>query len=399
MKKLRILFECPSYLPVRGGIQIGTHITAKELIRRGHDVSVLCEQTDLKFKEYEIIDKVKVYRFPKASLPKAFKSLTFVHKQAKIKKYLKSFLEKNELDVVISRFPFYVSPTKSIRDIPLIYYQPSIVHIALEKSASNIVGLLNKFNQHIRSMNAYSIEKKAVKLADRTLARGKAMVQVDIEDLKAEKKKIGILTHGICTNDFKSRKKDKSLIKKYNLKNKKVVLTVSRLTPDKNNVGLLRAFSNVKDKESILLIVGGGKEEKDLRKLASKLDIEDRVVFAGNQDDVRKFYNLGDVFVLASEQEGFGIVFLEALASGLPIIGYKAEKGRVMTAVEDIIGNKKIGFAVKNEKDMANKIDLLLKDKKLLSKMKVNAKKRAKDFSWKDLVDNLLKEIDKVINK
>ena len=57
---MKILFECTKYLPSLGGVEIGTHSLAKELIKNGHDVSVLCQNYD-RGKSYEVIEKVKVY--------------------------------------------------------------------------------------------------------------------------------------------------------------------------------------------------------------------------------------------------------------------------------------------------------------------------------------------------
>jgi glycosyltransferase involved in cell wall biosynthesis len=71
---------------------------------------------------------------------------------------------------------------------------------------------------------------------------------------------------------------------------------------------------------SLLVIMGKGPLEKDLKRLALDLGIAESVVFTGNVPDGKKYFKAFDVFALTSDHEPFGMVLLEAMAAGLPLI-------------------------------------------------------------------------------
>jgi phosphatidylinositol alpha-1,6-mannosyltransferase len=122
------------------------------------------------------------------------------------------------------------------------------------------------------------------------------------------------------------------LAARYGLRGKRVLLTVGRLDPAERRKGqdqviralpgIIAAFPDV-----VYLIVGGGADAARLETLARELGVADHVVFAGtvSADELPQLYRLADVFVMPSTQEGFGIVFLEAAASGLRVIGGNAD--------------------------------------------------------------------------
>jgi glycosyltransferase involved in cell wall biosynthesis len=99
-----------------------------------------------------------------------------------------------------------------------------------------------------------------------------------------------------------------------------VVGAVCRLEPVKGVAGLVIAFHAAGLPSSRLLLVGDGSLRTELEQLAARLGLGDRVTFAGFRHDVRDLYYLFDVFVLNSLDEPFGLVVLEAAASGLPVI-------------------------------------------------------------------------------
>ena len=86
---------------------------------------------------------------------------------------------------------------------------------------------------------------------------------------------------------------------------------------------LLRSFSRAAGDHIRLYIAGDGAERRRLMDLATSLNLGERVCFAGWQDDIRSFLLQGDLFVLPSRYEPFGIAVLEAMACGIPIIATK----------------------------------------------------------------------------
>lgn len=390
---MKILFQCPKYLPSLGGIEVGTHTLAKQLIKKGHDIFVLCQNYD-GGKSYEIIDGVKVYRYPAPKFHPIFKIWSFSIQQKNIEKFLGYFLKKNKFDLVVPRYFFFVKPTKKISpETRIAYLQPSIAYLALKKMMNNTKNILDKFVYFFRYKNTVHMEKEAVELSDIVFSRSSAMDRIDKEKFGIPEDKIFRYTQAINLEKYKPMNLS-NMRKKLGIEKTKNLITVSRLTPDKNNLGLIRMFAMIKSDDFRLVIVGDGPERNVLEREAKKLKVKDRVLFLGEKKNPEKFYNLGDVFVLASTQEGFGTVFTEAISCGLPIIGFDSDYPENITAVKDIIGDSLCGFAVKNNKEMAEKIKEILSDKEILDKMSKNAIKRSKDY----VEDKIAGEFLEVIN-
>lgn len=105
------------------------------------------------------------------------------------------------------------------------------------------------------------------------------------------------------------------------------ILSVGNLKPEKNHSLLLRAFSKMSRTDATLVLLGQGESEAALMELASDLEIENRVVFAGFHADPSPFYATADLFVLSSDHEGFGNVIVEALSFGLSVISTDCPSG------------------------------------------------------------------------
>lgn len=102
-----------------------------------------------------------------------------------------------------------------------------------------------------------------------------------------------------------------------------IVGNVGRLHHDKDQATLLRGFKKALPSlpaNSLLVIMGKGPLEKDLKQLALDLGIAESVIFTGNVPDGKKYFKAFDVFALTSDHEPFGMVLLEAMAAGLPLI-------------------------------------------------------------------------------
>lgn len=129
--------------------------------------------------------------------------------------------------------------------------------------------------------------------------------------------------------------------------------TVSRLVEQKNIPCLMKAFRIVQTirPKSKLIIVGGGPLEKDLKKLAIDLRIDERVIWVNHSQQVLGLLAAMDVFVLTSYYEGFGMVLLESLSSKIPIVASN------VSAIPEVLG---MGYPflakVDDEADFASKI-------------------------------------------
>lgn len=99
-----------------------------------------------------------------------------------------------------------------------------------------------------------------------------------------------------------------------------VVGHVGRFAIQKNHKFLLKVFADIQKfkPDSLLVLVGDGELEDEIRLLAEELNLVDKVIFLGQRNDIADLYQAFDVFVLPSLYEGFGMVAVEAQASGLP---------------------------------------------------------------------------------
>lgn len=144
--------------------------------------------------------------------------------------------------------------------------------------------------------------------------------------------KTHLLPNAIRAEDYGIRPRPADLVAQYQLEGKRVLLTVGRLESEERYKGFDEVLEILPGLPSdiVYLIAGTGSDESRLREKAARLGIARRVIFTGLFPDTDKLdlYSLADVYVMPSRGEGFGFVFLEALASGIPAIGSKLDGGR-----------------------------------------------------------------------
>ncbi|AHF10907.1 glycosyltransferase family 4 protein [Dehalobacter restrictus] len=140
------------------------------------------------------------------------------------------------------------------------------------------------------------------------------------------------------------------------------ILSVSNLKKTKGIDLNLRAVSSLTKKYPSLkyFIAGDGEERKALEDLTESLNLKDKVVFLGKltHPEVMKEMAEADIFCLPSWQEGFGVVYIEAMAQGLPAIGVRGE------GIEDALihGQNGLLVAPRNVEDLSGALDALLRD-------------------------------------
>jgi glycosyltransferase involved in cell wall biosynthesis len=157
-----------------------------------------------------------------------------------------------------------------------------------------------------------------------------------------------------------------------------VITTVGRLVDVKDHPTLIRAFALVrKSREASLQIAGVGPNRERLVALAAELGVAADVHLLGWRDDPYSILQDSDIFVLSSTTEGFGIVLVEALACGLPVVSTDCRSGP-----REILEDSRSGLLVPvgDPEAMATAILRLLEDGELYSQMSTQATRRASDF-------------------
>jgi glycosyltransferase involved in cell wall biosynthesis len=141
-----------------------------------------------------------------------------------------------------------------------------------------------------------------------------------------------ILPNAIHAQEYGIRRRNAQTVKKYGLEGKRVLLTLGRVSLAEQYKGFDEVIEVLPelDGDVVYVIAGGGDGVRALERKAAALGLADRVVFTGKFAESEKadLYGAADVYVMPSRGEGFGFVFLEALASGLPVIGSRLDGGR-----------------------------------------------------------------------
>ena len=174
--------------------------------------------------------------------------------------------------------------------------------------------------------------RRALQLADRVIVVSRFTEAVARELLGPvqEKAKLALIPNGVDRQRFKPLPRRAELVERYGLRERFVYVSVCRLVEKKGVDNVIRALAELLPSvpDAMLLVVGAGPFEPALRLLAKLSGVADRVVFTGAVSDAAlvDHYCLGDVFVMPNRRlpdgdtEGFGLVFLEANACGLPVI-------------------------------------------------------------------------------
>lgn len=171
--------------------------------------------------------------------------------------------------------------------------------------------------------------KKALACADQILAVSNYTRERLIAEQHLNPQQIKVLPNTFNAERFKIEPKSDYLLKQYNLSPEQpIILTVARLADIQRYKGydqILRALPKIRQTIPNVhyILVGKGEDRTRIEELIEKLKLKDCVTLAGFIPDkqLSDYYNLCDVFAMPSKREGFGIVYLEALACGKPVIG------------------------------------------------------------------------------
>ena len=190
-----------------------------------------------------------------------------------------------------------------------------------------------------------------------------------IERSLGEHPKLVQIAPGIALDVFTPGPKPADLVERYRIKNVPTILCVGRLVKRKGQDKLIKALPEIKDEfpNVRLLLVGEGPLRKKLSKLVKKLQLEDNVIFTGrvSYEELPKYFRVGDIFAMPArtrnfglEVEGLGIVYLEASATGLPVI--VGSSG----GAPDALIQGETGYVVdgRNVEEIARQISYLIRD-------------------------------------
>jgi len=246
--------------------------------------------------------------------------------------------------------------------------------------AGDVFPLKNRILRMIAAMVLNSCDYCTVN----SRATGEAVRKIaDIKD------KLEVIPMGVDTDVFKQLSEKKTADLKEMFPGR-IVLSVGRLAEKKGIKHLIDALPKVIKKipDTHLVIVGDGPQKSLLEQKVSDLGISDSVSFAGSvsNQQLPAYYSFADVFVLPSiidsrgDTEGLGVVLLEAMACGTPVVGSR------LGGITDIIDDESTGLLAKsgNPDDIADKIVRILSEEELSNNLVENGSDRINNvFSWK----------------
>ena len=181
---------------------------------------------------------------------------------------------------------------------------------------------------------------------------------------------------------------------KYHLSNDFIFVFIGRISDEKSLDTVIKCFAkSCRNLKAKLLIVGNGPALDNIKKLTNELEISKQVVFTGFVDwtNVSDYYKLGDCFVNASSTETQGLTYIEALASGLPLLVKNDE------CLTDVLVSGVNGVGIDTEEELSSKMNEFVNDKALVEKLVLNTKNSVENYTEMCYARNVLKIYEQAI--
>ncbi len=368
-----------TYYPQVSGVVTSTMILRSELIRLGHNVTIITV-THPDVEEQEGI--IRLPSLPFFFLPSQRVGMIYSHK-------IMNKIKKLDLDIIHTQTEFSIGIFGRIvakrLDIPVVHtyhtmYEDYIHYVSrgiMLKPASQFAKKVSKL--YCRDCSAIIVP---------TIKVREALEQYGL------RRHIDVIPTGVNIEPFEKSNYDEQLIKDEKKcfginENEPVILFIGRIAKEKSIDVIINSMNELIKKipNCKLLIVGDGPERENLEELTNNLAISKSVVFAGEKPwaEIGKYYQMGDVFVGASLTETQGLTFAEAMAAQIPVVA-KYDKN-----LDGIIEDKINGRVFYKDEDLAGILYGILMDKKERDVMVENAYDGIESLSSKHFGENVEK--------
>ncbi len=303
--------------------------------------------------------------------------------------------------------PFQILPT--LNRLRRLIREESIDIIHTNGLKAHLLGcLLSAMSRRplIWHFRDYPTGKRCIQLF-RGLAR--VFPAIIIANSRAVKERLGglakikVIYNGIDTKDFQEDGKIPSLREEFGLGRDALVIgAIGHFAPLKGYDDLINAMPLILESVPRIRLLIAGEAiypayrdyREKLRELIARLEIEDKVIFAGQRDDLSSLLQTLDIFVLPSWSEGFGRANLEAMAAGKPVVSTN------VGGIPEVVIDGETGFLVPphDPEALARAIIALAEDRKLREKMGQEGRRRAELFTIRRMVDKVLKVYDEILS-
>ncbi len=414
---MRVVISTAVYYPMTNGVATFSHNLATGMVKRGHEVMVLCPSLTGK-NHVKIMDGVRVQYLHSIEIPVYPDQIHPVPPKKKV--------FGKEVPHLFYKDGFHVSavPSPEIRKA-LNHFKPDVIHSQISDPIGisavhyakkhNIPIITTEHNYPDVITDPLKLPKLVKKSADAILAAyfvnrqkksdyvtmptQKAINEIILNRTKEFRVPVEAVSNGVNLDDFKPGKVNDEIYEKYHIhKNRPIVLNVGRVDPEKQVGTIIKAFKKVllKIPDALLLIVGDGVDRLRLEKMVRELKLVDSVRFLGRvlPPDLFDLYRVGSLFATASEIETQGIVLVEAAATGLPLIA--VDSG----AVDEVCRTGENGFLCepKDVDGIADGIEKILSDEKMRKKFSAASIKIAAKHDINYTLERFEKIYKEVIN-
>ena len=400
-KNLIVAMPIGSFLPAQGGAEVGLHNIALRLIEKGHRPIIITSYT-----HYKLLKKKKwILPYKVISLPPGASSFLELNQKLGFfiyDTYFKYVQWRFEIDIwhVTIGYPLGVAMT----------------HYAKNNKVKYLIRCVGEDIQSIPNINyGMRLNKKKNDIINYYLPKSKNLVAIsdsvasEYIKLKIPESSIKYIPNGVDIERFSKKINRKKIREKYEIHNDTFLfLSVSRNHPKKGFEVLLKSIVLLKKViSSNFKVLFVGKNVSLLKYKVNELGINENVILhdevkiennTGNinlqfpSPNLVDIYKMSDCFVLPSLVETFGIVLIEAMASGLPIITTNAQGCR------DIIRNGKDGIMVDtNDEVNLSKAMQSMMSKKIKDKYTTLSNARVLNFSWDNVVEKYIKLYSEIL--
>lgn len=367
MKRLHIAQFTNTYFPVVSGVVRSVSHFHRALTEMGHNVFVFAQHAS----DYEDKDPF-IFRYPSLDLPLQNYPLTIP-----MSGFIDKLLPSLKLNVIHAHHPTLLGQVAAKKatefGIPLIF-----THHTRYQEYSHYIALPQELVKDVieRWLAEYMSQCQHIIVPSES-------IQHMLAETYGITDRVTVLPTGIDLTPYETA--DSSLIR--NQKQwgtDKVLMSIGRLAEEKNWSTLLKAVQLVMNQQSNirLVILGDGPLREDLKAQAEELGIANRVEFTGIVpfDAIPGYLKSADLFCFASITETQGLVTLEALAAGLPVVAVDASGTR------DVVEDGVEGLLTANDSLALSKaLERILNDKTLYHQFQQNTKAKAQKFDLKTL--------------
>ena len=406
---MKIAMFTDAYFPRINGVTVSVHSYALELSKLGHKVAIVCLEYTEEQQRNSFFDEKKSdssFPFKIIRIPSQWIIWSDEDRFARFDcwRYLKKQVDAFGPDLVHGNGEWSIGYLGAMyarhRHLPFVYTFHTMWEDYIANCTSFITSLIP--DKGLRFAGR-TLVKFYLKRANLIIAPTKHIAQV-VERYGIDRP-MHILPTGIPDNKFgkysifRAQAMQRTLSRKFPaMRNRKILLYVGRVAYEKNLAFLFDVLQKVQEIEpkACLLMVGGGPYLEELKEKAKELQIEKSVCFTGYvpSKDVIYLYRMSQVFVFPSKTDTQGLVTIESMMAGLPVVAI-GELGTV-----DVMQGNHGGFMVGDDvNEFSQKVIALLKNPKLRKKKSDEGKEWSRQWKISSLTPELIKCYEKVLEE